>query len=206
MIRTLPVLCALLAIPAVAMNAQAAEETVPVRHHVTGALGAGFTFCEPGYDGHWSRSGFGAGARLGYSYRIASFLELGADATYFRVAHDDGPDMLLPAASVRAHLELGHGVELGFTARVGMTFLRLYDVAEPQSNWKVSSDLVWTGGSYALAPDLRIPIAQQTALLVSLELAAGGGSTEPTRVENTYLHEQTGFGQAALWIGVVQGL
>jgi hypothetical protein len=206
MIRSLPVLGALLAISSVATSALADEETVTVRHRVTGALGPAFTFIPPGDDGHWHQSGFGAGARLSYSFRIARAIELGAGATYFRVAHDDGPDMVLPALSIRTHWTLRGGTEIGVSGKAGLTFLRITDVPVPNTNWTSRSNVVWFGSSFAIPPDIRTPLAPQTWLLVSLELAVGGGNTDRSRIDGTYLREQASFGQVGLWFGVVQGL
>src|SRR4051812_10373185 len=118
-----------LALSALATSADADESAVTSSHRVTGALGAAFTLAEPGEDGHWHQSGLGAGARLAYAYRVSNALELGLGATYFRVGHDDGPDLVLPAASVRVQWPIGDGgAEFGLSGRLGATIMRIYDV------------------------------------------------------------------------------
>ena len=52
MVRNVTWLTAVLVVPAIATSAFGAEEAVPAKHHVTAALGLGFTLFEPGYDAH----------------------------------------------------------------------------------------------------------------------------------------------------------
>ena len=202
MLRALLVLCALSTFSTFASGALAGEETVVTKHRVTGALGAAFTLAPLGGDGRWDETGVGAGARLGYGYRIAPAADLGVGATYFRIARR--ADVVLPTVSVRAHWAPADGrLELGLSGRAGMTILRLAN-ALPSNDGTSRSDVVWVGPSFAVAPDIRIALASQTALLLSLELAFGDGKTASDRhpVANADLREEQRFAQLGLWVGI----
>jgi hypothetical protein len=155
-------------------------------HRISGELGVfilGKSSDSPG-------PAFGAG----YAYRALQGLEVGVGVRYLSIPGPTyyGGHMWLGAASLRGYLTLDSDdrLELGLTARAGLLALA------------TKSGVCC--GEVALAPDLRVWIARSTALALAPELAIGTTGNHNGPQTEDYVDEW--FGQAAVWLSVVQTL
>jgi hypothetical protein len=170
--------------PALAQSAPADDSVNPSPHRVSFELGL---FDIPKDDD----AGWGLG--VGYAFRPVHGLELGGGLRYL-----DAPAKYLDfdtrewslAASVRGYGELASPdrVELGITLRGGALALNDRGLCCLQ---------------VALAPDLRVRVARDTALQLAAEVSLG--STGAHNVPNTDQVDVI-FYQRALWLSLVQTL
>ncbi len=110
--------------------------------------------------GNVSQHGWRGSAHVGYGYRVARGLELGADMAIY-------PDnfVLLPTVYVRPYIPLANDrFELGFNARAGLFLV-------PNTYSKV-------GESFGLGLDARVWLTQNLAVQLSMQ---GVGATGPSR-------------------------
>jgi hypothetical protein len=173
------------------------------RHHVSEALGLAFTLEGGDIDGHWPQTSVGANFRLGYAYRVGNGLELGAAASLTVSTIQDAPDIFLPALAIRGFVELDRNdrFELGLTGRFGPLVMRIANVHDDTGPDRHNH--VWTGVGFALAPDFRVHLRDNTAFFFSPELAFGSAH-DSSGIRGAYLSDRSGFGQLAAWIGLVE--
>ena len=130
---------------------------------------------------------------VGYEYRAFHGIDVGVGVRYQLVPgshyEDPGAYMLFVPASLRGYFVLGR-LELGLTTRVGLL--------------AVGSKSGVCCAEVALAPDLRVQMARSTALQFAPELAIG--TTGNHNGPNTEDYVDVFFGQAAVWLTVVQSL
>jgi hypothetical protein len=185
----------------IALAASAAEST-PIddsvkwpRHFAELTLHTGASALLGDIDGHrpHSDSYWGVGGRYTLGTR---FLDLGAGVDYFTpMSSRDNRYAIAASLSVRPHVALGHGVELGLSLLGGWSWFVWPDMSD-ENGGGVRHNHVFTGLYLGIMPDVRIRLTPHIALDLGPEAHLISGN-DYSGIKSTYLDT----GAAMLMLG-----
>jgi hypothetical protein len=133
-------------------------------------------------DGHYPDTGtyWGVGAAYALGLEV---VDLGAGFDYFAALLPDdygpleAPYALVPALTVRPHLPLSEGVELGLTLRAGWSWL-IWPGLPDDTNAMTERTHTFSGFHLGLMPDVRLYLAPHVTLDLGVEAHDTGGSDQ----------------------------
>jgi hypothetical protein len=142
---------------------------------------------KPDYGEDWR---IGLGLRAVYFYRPITYVELGANFTFWGVTEIGS--IYIPCFAVRPYLPLASdrdAPEIGFNLYVGPSIGAYYGAT-------------WLGTSLGLGPDVRFSIAGATSLQISVAASVVGGDYRgPTNYD--LLNQRKPVFAAGTWLAVV---
>jgi hypothetical protein len=172
-----------------APSALRAQDVVrPTNHRILIEGGVSPTMTtKPDYGEHWN---IGLGLRAAYFYRPITYVDIGANFTFWGVTEIGS--IYIPCFAVRGYLPLSSSAdppEVGFNLYVGPSIGTYHGAT-------------WLGTSLGLGPDVRIPLVGATSLQISAEAAIVGGDYRgPTNYD--LVNAWKPVLAAGGWLGVV---